>query len=87
MTPSVAPIGGKPFSLSGSGATANTAGQGGLSQTTPGDCNNDFLIIKDGYDPAQSRGPANVCGRFCGERLNCAAANTASATICSKFFN
>lgn len=84
MTPSVALIGGKPFSLTGSGAMNNTAGQGGLSQASPEDCNNDFLIIKDGYDPLLPRGPANICDRFCGERLNCAPNSNASATVCSK---
>jgi hypothetical protein len=80
----VTPNGGKAFSLTGSDASVGTAGQAGFSQANLGDCNNDFLIIPNGHDPALPASPANLRDRYCGERLNVLPKSNMSTTVCSK---
>ncbi|XP_046638041.1 uncharacterized protein LOC124316254 isoform X1 [Daphnia pulicaria] len=84
FTPSVTPNGGKAFSLTGSDASVGTAGQAGFSQANLGDCNNDFLIIPNGHDPALPNSPANLRDRYCGERLNVLPKSNMSTTVCTK---
>ncbi|EFX82587.1 hypothetical protein DAPPUDRAFT_101194 [Daphnia pulex] len=84
FTPSVTPNSGKAFSLTGSDASVGTAGQAGFSQANLGDCNNDFLIIPNGHDPALSASPANLRDRYCGERLNVLPKSNTSTTVCTK---
>jgi hypothetical protein len=81
---SMTPNGGKAFSLTGSDATTVAAGQPGYSQANLKDCNNDYLMIPDGYDPSQPDSLTNFGDRYCGERFNVMPKTNSSSIVCSK---
>lgn len=55
----------------------------------PGVCNNDFLLIANGFDPNPSiftaALPTTFTDRFCGGIFNAAAAATSPGTVCCNF--
>lgn len=68
--------GGAAFRLSGTDADK--------AQKTMDACNNDYLIIEAGYDPAVALSKeTNSWDRFCGNAFN-PGAEGASVTVCSK---
>ena len=59
-----------------------------VSQLGSLNCNNDFLIIPEGFNIGNPVAVANMAfDRFCGERLNALPGNGASTTICSELFH
>ncbi len=61
----------------------------GVSQGFTGDCINDFLVIPEGFNPANPvinsiQSLIRAFDRYCGERLNIIHNTDASSTICSK---
>lgn len=75
------------FSVSRAETAANAAAPG-VSQILVSNCNNDYVIIPGGYDPAVPLSTAtNNWDRYCGERLNPLIGpngQAASVTVCSK---
>lgn len=60
----------------------------GFSQILPSNCNNDYLVIPGGFDPATVAVGAigNVLDRFCGERFTTAIGSNIQSSVCSKFW-
>ncbi|XP_046638525.1 uncharacterized protein LOC124316557 [Daphnia pulicaria] len=89
MTPcTVTATGSKAFSVSTAMTTptadAVAAVKRDVSQLSSLNCNNDFLIIPEGYNIGNPTAVLNMAfDRYCGEKLNALPANAVSTTVCT----
>lgn len=77
------------FSLSQAFDVTNNVAKPKESQFETSNCNNDYMIIDGGFNPAVATNVVtNSLDRYCGEQLNplLKSGGTSSVAVCCKFF-